>query len=52
MSPKASSKKLVGEYGYMWAKKTHGNKQALPSIKEIFYGLYNFKTITVNGMQV
>lgn len=52
LKPRASSKKLMGEYGFLWAKKTHGNKHTLPSIKEIFMGLYNFKTINVNGLQV
>jgi hypothetical protein len=42
----------MGEYGYRWAEKHHGNKYALPSIKEIFKGLYNFKTIQSNGQQI
>ena len=42
----------MGEYGYMWAKRFHNNKDALPSIKEIFKGLYYLKTRSANGVQL
>ena len=43
LQEKPSTHKFMGEYGYMWAKQYHGNKYALPSIKEIFQGLYKLR---------
>jgi len=40
--------KIDGEYGELWAKIVKGNKDALPSIKEVVMGIYIHHTETVD----
>lgn len=52
LQDKPSTATFMGEYGYMWAKQFHNNKYALPSIKEIFKGLYHLRTKNLSGMEI